>query len=146
LRIGGGGATVLGSIEVVLMAVTRSVVVAPTFFPVVALFHLTMVVATVVVVVDARIWVEVSRFWGFDSSSSEDCWVFRKLAAPLPAVLRFGSFQFGLGFDGGVVGACYPLSRWFCFGRKLELWCGFVLILFVSSFGWVRFAADRGVG
>jgi hypothetical protein len=48
--------------EVVLMAVTRSVVVAPTFFPAVALFHLTMVVATVVVVVDARIWVEVSRF------------------------------------------------------------------------------------
>jgi hypothetical protein len=92
-------------------------------------------VATVVVVVDARIWVEVSRFWGFDSSSSEDCWVFRKLAAPLPAVLRFRSFQIGLGFDGGVVAASYPLSRWFCFGRKLELWCGFVLILFVSSFG-----------
>ncbi|KAK2408015.1 hypothetical protein QL285_043564 [Trifolium repens] len=112
------------------MVVTRSAVVVPTFFPAVA----------------ARIWVEVSRFWGFDSSSRENYWVFRKLAAPLPAVLRFRSFQIGLGFDGGVVAASYPLSRWFCFGRKLELWCGFVLILFVSSFGWVRFAADRGVG
>jgi hypothetical protein len=47
------------------MALTRSVVVVLVFFPAVALFQLTVVVA-------ARICVEVSRFWGFGSSSWED--------------------------------------------------------------------------
>jgi hypothetical protein len=109
MRIAGGGAFVLGSMEVVLMAVTRSVVVAPTFFPAVALFRLTMVVATVVVVVAAaRNWVEVSRFWGFDSSlfgclgswqlrhqlcCDLDCWGF---------FLRwFGGCWLGVLFGGG---------------------------------------------
>jgi hypothetical protein len=46
------------------MVLTRTVVVVPVFFSAVALFQLT-VVATVVVVVAARISVEVSRFWGF---------------------------------------------------------------------------------
>jgi hypothetical protein len=36
------------------------------------------------------------------------------VAAPLPVVLRFGFFQIGLGFDGGVVAASYPLTRWGC--------------------------------
>jgi hypothetical protein len=36
--------------------------------------------------------------------------VIRKVAPPLPTVLRFGSFQIVLGFDGGVCGCELSLN------------------------------------
>jgi hypothetical protein len=36
--------------------------------------------------------------------------VIRKVAATLPAMLRFGSFEIGLGFEGGVCGCDLTLN------------------------------------
>jgi hypothetical protein len=60
-------------------------------------------------------------FWTSDSSSSEDLWVFRKVAPPPLALFRVGSFQIRFGFEGGVVVANYSLIQWFSFGRVRRL-------------------------